>query len=179
MKLPGTNLTFHASLYKDTADEETKRKLKIEYQKKSRDNARTPMQWDASPHAGFTTGNKPWMRVNDNYSSINAAAQTTDPQSVYHCWRQVLRTRKAYKEIFVYGNFELVDEPNDKVFAYKRTADGGEEALVVCNFSTETVKWKGGEKATMVLVSPTGKTLDDVKGGEISLGPCEALAVLL
>lgn len=137
------------------------------------------MQWDATPQAGFTTSSTPWMRVNDNYPEINAAAQTSDPQSVYHCWRQVLEGRKAHKDIFVYGDFELVDEQNDKIFAYKRTAAGGDEALVVCNFSTETVSWKTGTKAREILVSAAGKTLDDVNVGEITLGPCEALALLV
>ena len=137
------------------------------------------MQWDASPHAGFTTGSNPWMRVNDNYTTINAAAQVDDPNSVYHCWRQVLERRKTLKDIFVYGDFALVDEPNEHVFAYKRTAAGGETALAVCNFSDQDVTWNAGSGIKEVLVSPGGKTLDKVSGGEIALGPCEAIAVLL
>lgn len=137
------------------------------------------MQWDSSPQAGFTTSSTPWMRVNDNYAAINAAAQTSDPQSVYHCWRQVLEGRKAHKDVFVYGDFELVDEPNEKVFAYKRTASGGEAALVVCNFSKDDIIWKIEGKVREVLVSPAGKTLEGVKGGEISLQPYEAFALLV
>ncbi|KND90189.1 Alpha-glucosidase [Tolypocladium ophioglossoides CBS 100239] len=171
----------HWSLYKDSADEDTKARLKAEYQKKSRDNARSPMQWDASPHAGFTTtgGGTPWMRVNDNYAPVHAAAQTSDPQSVYHTWRRVLEQRKALKDIFVYGDFELLDEQNDKVFAYKRMAGSGEAALVVCNFSAESVAWPWEGKAREVLVSPAAKTVKDVNGGEVRLGPCEAIALLL
>lgn len=137
------------------------------------------MQWDASPQAGFTTGSNPWMRVNDNYTAVNAAAQVNDPSSVYHCWRQVLEKRKALKDIFVYGDFALVDEPNERVFAYKRTAPGGETALVACNFSDQAVAWDAGTKIKEVLVSPGGKSLEKVSGGEIALGPCEAIAVLL
>lgn len=136
------------------------------------------MQWDSSPQAGFTTGNKPWMRVNDNYTAINAAAQVDDPKSVYHCWRQVLEKRKALKDIFVYGDFALVDEPNEQVFAYKRTAANGDTALIACNFSDKDVKWSFDGKVKEVLVSPGGKTLENVSGGEIALGPCEAIAVL-
>lgn len=167
------------SLHKDSVDEATCAALKAEYQKKSRDNARTPMQWDAGPQAGFTTGSDPWMRVNDNYVDINAAAQTSNPDSVYHTWRRVLEQRKAFKEIFVYGDFALVDEPNESVFAYRRQAADGQAALVVANFSAESLSWSWQGKARQVLVSPTSKTIEDVNGGEIRLRPCEAVALLL
>jgi glycosidase len=172
-------LTFAIhSLFKD-ADEETKSQLLVEYQKKSRDNARTPMQWDATPHAGFTTGPKSWMRVNDNYTAINAASQISDPDSVYHCWRVVLEKRKALKDVFVYGDYVSIDDDNEKVLAYKRTAENGETALVVCNFSTETVEWKFDGKAKEVLVSPNGQRMEDLAAGQVKLGPCEAIALLL
>ncbi|CAH0048024.1 unnamed protein product [Clonostachys solani] len=169
----------HWSLFKDTADEKTKEELKRNYQKKSRDNARTPMQWDSTPNAGFTSGNEPWMRVNDNYQAINAAAQVSDPNSVYHSWRQVLEKRKELKDIFVYGDFGLVDEPNERVFAYKRIAGDGAAALIACNFSADRVSWGFEGKAKEVLVSSGGKSLEDVSSGEISLGPYEAIAMLL
>ncbi|KAF7551297.1 hypothetical protein G7046_g7758 [Stylonectria norvegica] len=172
-------LINHWSLHKDSADTASLETLKQEYQEKGRDNARTPMQWDATPHAGFTTGSNPWMRVNDNFQQVNAAAQTSDPQSVYHCWRQVLEKRKAHKDIFVYGDFELVDEANEKVFAYKRTMAEGEAALVVCNFSAEPVLWTTTEKVKEVLVSPGGKSATNFVRGEFNLNPCEAVAVLL
>ena len=149
-----------------------------EYQKKSRDNARTPMQWDASPQAGFTTSNEPWMRVNDNYEEINAAAQIGDPGSARGCWQQVLEKRKMYKDIFVYGDFELIDEPNDTVFAYKRKATSGQTALVACNFSSAMVSWKLAWEAKEVLISTNGKTLQDLSGGEIQLEPWEAISII-
>lgn len=154
--------------------------LLTEYQKKSRDNARTPMQWDASPHAGFTTGSAtPWMRVNDNYKQINAASQVKNPRSVFHTYRQALQKRKAHKDIFVYGDFDLVDEAHDKVFAYRRVGSTGDAALVVCNFSKDDVAWTNPLQAKEVLVTTTGKTLEDVNGGAIRLAPCEAVALLL
>ncbi|KAH6997603.1 family 13 glycoside hydrolase [Ilyonectria sp. MPI-CAGE-AT-0026] len=168
----------HWNLFKDTADATTIESLKREYQLKSRDNARTPMQWDATRNAGFTTGDSPWMRVNDNYREINAASQTEDPASVYRCWRTVLDTRKAHKEIFVYGDFQLVDEAHEKVFAYRRIAQNGDAALIVCNFAAEPVDWKLSVKARDVLVSPAGRTLEEVNAGVIRLSPCESLAVL-
>ena len=173
------NLTIRRSLFKDTADENTKSLLKKEYQKKSRDSARTPMQWDSSPQAGFTTSDSPWMRVNDNYPQINAASQVKDPESVYHTYRMALEKRKEHKDIFVYGDFDLVDEDNDKVFAYKRVAGNGDAALVVCNFSKDEVVWSSGVKAREILVSPTGKKVGDVNGGQIHLAACEAVVLLL
>lgn len=167
------------SLHKDTASEAAKNSFKVEYQKKSRDNARTPMQWDDSPNAGFTTGNTPWMRVHDNYKEVNAASQVNDPTSIYHTYRQVLENRKKYKDIFVYGDFGLVDEPNDKIFAYERVAPNGDKALVVSNFSADTVSWSWDGKAKEVLVSPAGKKVDDVNGGAIQLGAYEGLTLLL
>lgn len=172
-------LNSQCSSHKDTATEQEKAQFKAEYQKKSRDNARTPMQWNSSPQAGFTTGKRSWMRVNDNYETVNAADQTSDPSSVYHCWRQVLETRKALKDIFVYGDYKLIDEPNEKIFAYTRIAANGEKALVVCNFTTENVDWNMEQGARMVLISSGGKTLQDFKEGTIRLGPCEAFAVAL
>jgi glycosidase len=172
-------LTDGNSLYKDKIDEETKKEYLRNYQMKSRDNARTPMQWDDSPQAGFTTSSKPWMRVHDNYTTVNAASQVDDPTSVYHCWRQVLEKRKALKDVFVYGNFDLVDQPNEKVFAYKRVADDGQIALVVCNFTDAEVKWSAGQAVKDVIISTSGHSLEDVKGGDFTLAPCSAVAVLL
>jgi glycosidase len=136
------------------------------------------MQWDATPQAGFTTSSSPWMRVNDNYKDVNAASQTNSPQSVYHTYRQLLQKRKLYKDIFVYGNFELVDESNEKIFAYKRKATSGESALIVCNFSLDTVAWNMDDEPKEVLFSTNDRTLGEVSG-QISLAPCEAIALLL
>ncbi|KAG6280396.1 hypothetical protein E4U48_007930 [Claviceps purpurea] len=169
----------HWDIHKDSADEVSKSLFTKEYQKKSRDNARTPMQWDDSPQAGFTTSSTPWMRVHDNYKDINAASQANDPTSVFHMYRLVLEKRKEHKDILVYGDFELVDEANEKIFAYKRFASNGEAALVVCNFSKEPVMWTIPFRAKAVLVTSTGKTLDDMSAGEMRLGAYEAIALLI
>lgn len=168
----------HWALFKE-ADATRKEELRQNYQKKSRDNARTPMQWTSESQAGFTTSSSPWMRVNTNYTVINAASQTSNPDSVYHCYRQVLTQRKAHKDIFVYGDYSLVDEKNEKVFAYERISGKGERALVACNFSKEEVQWKFEGNVKEVLVAPGGKKVEDVKGGEVKLGPYEAISVLL
>ncbi|CEJ59613.1 hypothetical protein PMG11_08230 [Penicillium brasilianum] len=169
----------HWRLKGQDADDETRKMFRQEYQKKSRDNARTPVQWDSSKHAGFTSAEKPWMAVNPNYSIINAAAQLDDPSSVFNCWRSVLETRKRYKDIVVYGRFDLVDENNDKIFAYSRTAPEG-RVLVVCNFSAETAKWVGVPASVQeVIMTTTGRSREALQGAQVQLEPFEAIAMLV
>lgn len=102
----------------------------------SRDNARTPMQWSGAAHAGFTTGT-PWLRVNPNYTSINAAAQMDDPDSVFHFYRKLIRLRKdpAYKETIVYGALEPAFREQRNLMAYYRR--GEKTLLVIGNFQNE------------------------------------------
>ncbi|RSK26277.1 alpha-glucosidase [Bacillus sp. HMF5848] len=101
---------------------------------KGRDNARTPVQWDDSEHAGFTTGT-PWLSVNPNYKDINAKAAMADPNSVFHYYRNLIALRKE-NPIMVYGNYDLLLEDDDKIYAYTRTL-GEKKWLVVLNFSGE------------------------------------------
>ncbi|MCD8370175.1 MAG: alpha-glucosidase [Clostridiales bacterium] len=103
---------------------------------KSRDNARTPMQWNDSEQAGFTDGH-PWIDVNPNYKEINAAAQRNDPDSVFHYYRRLIRLRREYP-VFVEGTFRLLLADDPQIFAYMRE-DGETKLLVICNFSGETV----------------------------------------
>ena len=103
---------------------------------KSRDNARTPMQWDTSKHAGFTAAT-PWIAVNPNYTQINAKAQTADQNSVFHYYKKLITLRKQHP-IIVYGSYELLLKESEQIFAYTRTLEQ-EKLLVVCNF-TDTAK---------------------------------------
>lgn len=103
---------------------------------RSRDHARTPMQWDASPNAGFTTG-EPWIMVNPNYTQINAAQQVNDPDSVFCFYQQLLRLRKQH-DVFLYGTYELMLPDSEAIWAYRRTL-GGRQAQVYCNFTTQGV----------------------------------------
>lgn len=98
---------------------------------KGRDNARTPMQWDDSENAGFTTGT-PWIKVNDNYDKINARSQVDDPDSIFSCYKKLVQLRKDYP-VFVDGKFTLLLEDDENIFAYSRK---NEETtmIVVCNF---------------------------------------------
>ena len=105
--------------------------------KKSRDNARTPFQWDDTEQAGFTTG-KPWIMVNPNYREINAASQMKNPDSVFHYYQKLIRLRKE-REIVVYGTYELLLPESKEIYMYTRTWKD-EKLLVVCNFSGDTVK---------------------------------------
>ncbi len=105
---------------------------------KSRDNARTPMQWNAEAQAGFTSGT-PWIKVNSNYSEINADSQVHDSQSIYSCYKKLVNLRKEYG-VFADGRFEMLDEDNERIFAYTRD-DGKHRLLVVCNFFDEPVQW--------------------------------------
>ena len=98
---------------------------------KSRDNARTPMQWNGSENAGFTTGT-PWLRVNPNYTQINAEDQLQDPDSVYHCYQQLIRMKKS-NPVFRDGAFQLLLPTHEDIFAYTRTTEQT-QLLVLCNF---------------------------------------------
>ncbi len=103
--------------------------------KYSRDNARTPMQWSDAGNAGFTTGT-PWLRVNPDYTTINAAAQMNDPDSVRSFYRELIALRKhpAYKETIVYGALEPVWEDRHNLMAYYRKGD--RTLLVIGNYQT-------------------------------------------
>ena len=101
-------------------------------QRMARDNARTPMQWTAGPNAGFTTGT-PWMRVNPNYTAINAEAALADPASVFYTYQKLIALRKA-NPVFAAGDFKLLCPGDTQVFAYLRRG-GGQTMLVAANLS--------------------------------------------
>lgn len=102
---------------------------------KSRDNARTPMQWDTTENAGFTTGT-PWIAVNPNYKTINAEEQLQNPNSVFHYYQKLIQLRKEH-DIIVYGHYTLLLPDDEEIYAYTREWEG-KELLVICNFSQNT-----------------------------------------
>ena len=102
---------------------------------KGRDNARTPMQWDDSENAGFTTG-IPWIRINPNYREIHAVSQVNDPESIFSCYQKLIRLRKNY-DVFVDGTFHMVLEEDPDFFAYQRE-NNRSQLLVICNFFGHT-----------------------------------------
>jgi oligo-1,6-glucosidase len=102
---------------------------------KGRDNARTPVQWDASEHGGFTTGT-PWIAANPNYTEINAEAALADPNSIFHYYRRLIELRKD-NLVMVYGDYRLLMADSEEIYAYVRTL-GDEQLLVVLNFTAGT-----------------------------------------
>ena len=106
---------------------------------RSRDNARTPMQWDGSEKAGFTDG-EPWIKINPNCKEINAASQLNDPDSIFHYYQKLIALRKE-KDIIVYGEFEPLCREDDQIFAYIRKLDE-ERLLTVCNFSEQSAEFE-------------------------------------
>lgn len=103
----------------------------------SRDNVRTPMQWNAQPEAGFTTGT-PWLGVNPNYADINVAESLKDPNSIYHFYKEMIALRRD-NEALIYGSYELVLPLHKQVYAYKR--QGNSEAyLVVVNVFNDSAE---------------------------------------
>ena len=140
---------------------------------KSRDNARTPMQWDASENSGFTTGT-PWIAVNPNYKKINVADQLKREDSVFHYYQKLIRLRKE-NEIIVYGNYELLLPEDENIFAYTRTLDN-KKLLVVCNFSKSEQKFDfSGYENAKVLISNYNRDA----GEDGILKPYEATVLLL
>lgn len=111
---------------------------------KTRDNARTPMQWDTTEQAGFTTG-KPWIKVNPNYTEINAAEQVDRENSIFNYYRKLIQLRKELP-VLTDGKFTMLDMDHDQIFAYLRD-NGEDKLLVVCNFYGNTVDYAVSEKA--------------------------------
>lgn len=141
----------------------------------SRDNARTPMQWNDGSQAGFTTGT-PWLRVHDNYKEINVEAQEKDRHSVLHYYRSLIALRKnrEWKEVFVFGEFVPVYENLKGVLAFYRIA-GSRKALVLTNF--------GRTEKEIALESAPGSVLlanmerKELQGKTLILRSCEAIVI--
>ncbi|NLK97445.1 MAG: alpha-glucosidase [Epulopiscium sp.] len=143
----------------------------------SRDNARTPMHWDDSTNAGFTTGT-PWIKVNPNYKWINAKAQINDPNSVFNYYKKLIQLRKQH-EIIVYGDYELLLPDSEEIYAFIRKL-GEERLLIVCNFTDKQVEFeipeelKGCQKE--ILISNYDVDSIDTREEKITLREYEARA---
>ena len=98
-----------------------------------RDNARTPMQWSSERNGGFATGGT-WIRVNENYKTINVAHQQEDKNSLWNYWRLMLKLRKQYADIFVHGEYQDLDSESEQTYIYTKKSYQGRRALVILNF---------------------------------------------
>ncbi|GGM38792.1 alpha-glucosidase [Paraliobacillus quinghaiensis] len=145
---------------------------------KGRDNARTPVQWDDSENAGFTSG-KPWLNVNPNYKVINAKNALENKDSIFYYYQKLIQLRKEY-DIIVYGTYDLIMEDDDKIYAYTRTL-GEEKLLVICNFSSETADFVLPEhinyQSANLLISNYEQNSEDIS--LIALKPYESRVYLL
>ena len=140
---------------------------------KGRDNARTPMQWDDSAYAGFSTAN-PWIMVNPNYTKINAKDQINREDSVFKYYQKLIKLRHE-SELIVYGTYDLILDDDKDIYAYIRTL-GDEKLIVYCNFSENTREVELPEEFTngKVLIS---NYIDAKVNHKITLKPYEAIVI--
>ena len=143
--------------------------------KLSRDNARTPVQWNDQENAGFTAGT-PWLKVNDNYKEINMADQDQDPDSILNYYRRLIALRKSptYKEVFTYGKFLPAYQDTEDVMAYYRK-DEHTRILVAANFGKESVELPLDYPVKQVLLSNQHKQHNYNTESHLSLESCEVI----
>lgn len=146
---------------------------------KSRDNARTPMQWDDSVNAGFTTGT-PWINVAFNYRKINVKRALADQDSIFHHYKRLIQLRKQY-DVIAYGDFRLILEEHPQIFAYLRTYEG-DTLLVVNNFYGNEAAFK--LPADIILPATSRLLLSNYKDTKhqidsLTLRPYESAVFLL
>ena len=143
--------------------------------KLSRDNARTPVQWNDQENAGFTAGT-PWLKVNDNYKEINMADQDQDPDSILNYYRRLIALRKypTYKEVFTYGKFLPAYQDTEDVMAYYRK-DEHTRILVAANFGKESVELPLDYPVKQVLLSNQHKQHNYNTKSHLSLESCEVI----
>ena len=141
---------------------------------KSRDNSRTPMQWNNSKNAGFTTGT-PWIGIPDNYRKINAEAALNDENSIFYHYKKLINLRKN-EELMVIGKYEDIDLENEKVYVYRRVGDNG-ELVIISNFYENPVEFdvKGLNLNNAEVLLSNYKTEPEISKEKIFLKPYEAV----
>lgn len=145
---------------------------------RSRDNARTPMQWDAGENAGFTTG-KPWLPINPNHRHVNAEAQVADPDSVFSHYRKLITLRHELP-VISHGDFTMLLPDHDQIYAFMRRADN-QELLVLANFSSRHAAARldeADEWATSELLLSNYPSSQTPLGARLMLAPWEARVYL-
>jgi oligo-1,6-glucosidase len=164
--------TINMYRYLQSKKEDLERFLK-DQQTSGRDNGRTPFQWDDSPNAGFTTG-KPWLKINDNYTTLNEAAASNNNRSILQFFRQMVLLRK-HRPSLVYGTYDLYDEMHPQIYTYTRTLDK-EMLLIILNFSKEEIAYD----LPFLLATDIEPLVNNVltfnlKGNTLTLEPYQAL----
>lgn len=136
----------------------------------TRDNVRTPMQWSNEEQGGFSTGT-PWLKVNDNYPDINVEEAYADPNSIYHYYKKMIELRKS-SETLIYGNYDIIEEEHEMVYAYLRRGDQDTYLIIVNMFEThETFPLPDFTLEEMVL---SNYKVTDELSNHIELRPYEA-----
>ena len=146
---------------------------------KSRDNARTPMQWNSEDHAGFTTSS-PWLAVNPNFTTINAESEMANPDSIFHYYKQLIQLRRQ-NDLIVYGDFQMILEDDQEIFAYVRTYQN-KKLLVICNFYDQEPTFKLPKDIhfmTKQLLLSNYKVDEQASISDINLQPYETRVYLL
>ena len=139
---------------------------------KGRDNARTPMQWDSTENAGFTTGN-PWLKVNKNYKFINAEDCLQDKDSIFYHYKKLINIRK-HNDTIIYGNYKLLLPEDKNVFAYSRELNG-DKIVVVCNFYNKEINLNFKEDFNNVEILLSNYKDSSILMKDLKLRPYEAI----
>ncbi len=141
---------------------------------KSRDNSRTPMQWNDGENAGFTTGT-PWIGIPENYKEINAEKAVKDMDSIFHYYKNLIQLRRQ-EDLLITGRYEDIDLENERVYAYKRVGENG-ELIIISNFYKDKVEFNverlGLEKASILLLNY--KEAPELKEEKLILKPYESV----
>lgn len=158
------------------ANGESHEKLMRDIRKTTRDNSRTPMQWNGGANAGFTSGT-PWFKVNPNYADINVEKELADPDSILYYYRKLIRLRKEH-DVAVYGSYDLLLEEHKQMFAYTRTL-GERQLLILVNMSEEACGFSLPEGVALqdrklLLANYEVGATEGVLGGEFVFKPYEA-----
>jgi glycosidase len=142
----------------------------------SRDNARTPMQWDDSEHAGFTSG-QPWFYVNPNYTEINVKADMASEKSIYRFYKKLIALRKTpeYESVLVEGNTKPVYTEEAKIFAYERVSKEGAKVLVISNYQNGEQQLKLEQSFASILLNNYESL--EIENGCLLLKPYQTIVV--
>lgn len=137
----------------------------------SRDNSRTPMQWDSTANAGFSSGS-PWMKVNSNYTNINVEKQEKDEESILSFYKKMISLKKA-NEVFTYGQYDLLLEDDKQIYAYTRTLED-DQVIVITNLSAKEAVFTSGFALKPENLLLNNYPAAEAEGKSVTLKPYEA-----